>query len=246
MTRSTKLTSGDIKSKRTKKLKKQDYTVFFQKLGYTFKQPYLLQEALTHRSLGFPNNERLEFLGDSVLNCAVSTLLFKHFPQLSEGGLTRVRANFVNQEALYQLASTLDMGKLILLGDGERKSGGHKRPSILANAMEAIIGAIYLESGFEKVDQVIVALYDPLLEQLDPDLFGKDPKTLLQEYLQSRKVDLPEYSTLLTCGDAHAQVFHVECKIPEFAIRTSGEGTSRRRAEQEAARRAYKLAVVRH
>ncbi|MXS85158.1 ribonuclease III [Nitrosomonas sp. HPC101] len=245
MTRS-KFTLGDIKSKRIKKLKEQDYTVFFQKLGYTFKQPNLLQEALTHRSLGFPNNERLEFLGDSVLNCAVSTLLFKHFPQLPEGGLTRLRANFVNQEALHQLASTLDIGGLILLGDGERKSGGHKRPSILANAMEAIIGAIYLESGFAKVDQVIIALYDPLLKQLDPDFFGKDPKTLLQEYLQSQKVDLPEYSTLLTRGDAHARVFHVECVIPEFAIRTSGEGTSRRRAEQEAARRAYKLAVVRH
>ncbi|SFU52654.1 RNAse III [Nitrosomonas eutropha] len=245
MTRS-KFTSQGIKSKHTKKLKKQDYTVFSQKLGYTFKQPDLLQEALTHRSLGFPNNERLEFLGDSVLNCAVSTLLFKRFLLLPEGDLTRLRANFVNQDALHQLASALGIGELILLGDGERKSGGHQRPSILANAMEAIIGAIYLESGFEKVDQVIVALYDPLLKQLDPDVFGKDPKTLLQEYLQSRKVDLPEYSMLLTRGDAHAQIFHVECAIPEFAIRTSGEGTSRRRAEQEAARRAYKLAVVRH
>jgi len=238
--------SREIKNGRTRKLKKQDYTIFFQKLGYVFKQPDLLQEALTHRSLGFPNNERFEFLGDSVLNCAVSILLFDRFPLLPEGDLTRLRANFVNQEALHQLASTLDISALILLGDGERKSGGHRRPSILADAMEAVLGAIYLESGFEKVNQVITALYDPLLEQLDPDVFGKDPKTLLQEYLQSRKVNLPEYSTLSTCGNAHAQVFHVECTIPEFSIRTSGEGTSRRRAEQEAARQAYKLAVVRH
>lgn len=238
--------SRETKSKRTKKLKKQDYTVFFQKLGYAFKQPDLLQEALTHRSLGFPNNERFEFLGDSVLNCAVSTLLFRHFPLLPEGDLTRLRANFVNQEALHQLASTLGINELILLGDGERKSGGYQRPSILANAVEAILGAIYLESGFEKVNQVIAALYNPLLKQLDPDVFGKDPKTLLQEYLQSRKVNLPEYSTLSTCGDAHAQIFHVECIIPEFSIRTSGEGTSRRRAEQEAARQAYKLAIVQH
>lgn len=236
----------EAKSKRTKTLKKQDYSVFFQKLGYTFNQLDLLQEALTHRSLGFPNNERFEFLGDSVLNCAVSTLLFKRFPLLSEGDLTRLRANFVNQEALHQLASTLNISELILLGDGERKSGGHRRPSILANAMEAILGAIYLESGFEKVNQVIAALYAPLLEQLDLDVSGKDPKTLLQEYLQSRKVNLPEYSTLSTRGDAHAQIFHVECVIPEFSIRTSGEGTSRRRAEQEAARRAYELVVVRH
>lgn len=245
MTRS-RFIAREIKNGHTKKLKKQDYTIFFQKLGYVFKQPDLLQEALTHRSLGFPNNERFEFLGDSILNCAVSTLLFNRFPLLPEGDLTRLRANFVNQEALHQLASTLDIGALILLGDGERKSGGHRRPSILADAMEAVLGAIYLESGFEKVNQVITALYDPLLEQLDPDVFGKDPKTLLQEYLQSRKVNLPEYSTLSTCGNAHAQVFHVECIIPEFSIRTSGEGTSRRRAEQEAARQAYKLAVVRH
>ena len=233
----------NTKNKQNKSFKNQDHTVLFQKLGYVFEHIELLQEALTHRSLGLPNNERLEFLGDSVLNCAVSILLFKHFPLLSEGDLTRLRANFVNQEALYQLASTLGISKLILLGEGERKSGGHRRPSILADAMEAIIGAIYLESGFSAVKQTVITLYGPLLRQLDFDSFDKDPKTLLQEYLQSHKIDLPKYSTLAIQGDAHAQVFHVECIIPKFAIRARGEGTSRRRAEQEAAHKAYKLAV---
>lgn len=243
---SSRPVARNTKNKQTKTLKGRDYTVFLQKLGYTFKQPDLLREALTHRSLGFPNNERFEFLGDSVLNCAVSTLLFKRFPSLPEGDLTRLRANFVNQQALHRLASTLSIGELILLGEGERKSGGHHRPSILANAVEAIIGAIYLESGFTAVEQVIVALYEPLIRQLDPDTSGKDSKTLLQEYLQSRKIALPEYNVLLAQGDPHAQIFHVECVIPGFSIRTRGEGTSRRRAEQEAARQAYELAIVRH
>lgn len=238
--------SHNAQNKQIKTLKERGYTVFLQKLGYTFKQPDLLREALTHRSLGFPNNERFEFLGDSVLNCAVSTLLFERFPSLPEGDLTRLRANFVNQQALHRLASTLGIGELILLGEGERKSGGHHRPSILANAVEAIIGAIYLESGFTAVAQVVTALYEPLISQLDPDISGKDPKTLLQEYLQSRKIALPEYTVLSAQGDPHAQIFHVECVIPGFGIRTQGEGTSRRRAEQEAARQAYELAIVRH
>lgn len=241
-----KLVFSNIKNKQAKIKKERNYTVLSQKLGYTFKQTDLLQEALTHRSLGFPNNERFEFLGDSVLNCAVSTLLFKHFPSSPEGDLTRLRANFVNQQALHQLASTLGIGELILLGEGERKSGGHCRPSILANAVEAIIGAIYLESGFTAVEQVVAALYEPLIRQSGPDISGKDPKTLLQEYLQSRKMALPEYSVLSAQGDPHAQVFQVECVIPRFDIRTRGEGTSRRRAEQEAARQAYELVIVRH
>lgn len=245
---SSKFIAKNTKNKQTRTLKEQNYAVFLQKLGYTFKQPDLLREALTHRSLGFPNNERFEFLGDSVLNCAVSTLLFKRFPSLPEGDLTRLRANFVNQQALHQLASTLGIGELILLGEGERKSGGHCRPSILANAVEAIIGAIYLESGFTAVEQVVAALYEPLIRQrqLGPDTSGKDPKTLLQEYLQSHKIALPEYSVLSAQGDPHAQVFQVECVIPRFDIRTRGKGTSRRRAEQEAARQAYELAIVRH
>lgn len=153
-----------------------------------------------------------------MLNCAVSTLLFKRFPSLPEGDLTRLRANFVNQQALHRLASALGIGELILLGEGERKSGGHHRPSILANAVEAIIGAIYLESGFAVVEQVIVALYEPLIRQLDPDTSGKDSKTLLQEYLQSRKIALPEYSVLLAQGDPHAQVFMWNVSFPDSAF----------------------------
>lgn len=225
--------------------KESAYNTFFDKIGYVFKQPALLKEALTHRSYGSPNNERLEFLGDSILNCAVSARLYRCFPLLPEGDLTRLRANFVNQQALYVLASDLDLGSLILLGDGERKSGGHRRPSILADALEAIIGAIYLESGFREVEQIIAKLYDSLIQDLDPDTLGKDPKTLLQEYLQGRKMALPEYTVLSTSGDAHSQVFCVECVIARFDIRTIGEGTSRRRAEQEAARQAYELAVGR-
>lgn len=243
---SSKPVVRNIKNKRIKILKEQSYTLLSQKLGYFFKQSELLQEALTHRSCGFPHNERFEFLGDSVLNCAVSTLLFKRFPSLPEGDLTRLRANFVNQQALHQLASALGIGELILLGEGERKSGGHCRPSILANAVEAIIGAIYLESGFTTVERIIADLYEPLIEQLGPDITSKDPKTQLQEFLQGRKIALPEYSVLSAQGDPHAQIFQVECVISKFDIRTKGEGTSRRRAEQEAARQAYDLAIVRH
>lgn len=219
----------------------RNHAVFFQKIGYTFEQPSLLQEALTHRSSGFPNNERLEFLGDSVLNCAVSVLLYHHFPQLPEGDLTRLRSNFVNQQALYRLATTLEIGELILLGAGERKSGGHRRPSILSDALEAIIGAIFLESGFREVERVISQLYQSQLEGLDPDAFGKDPKTLLQEFLQGRKAALPEYHVLSVQGETGSQVFHVQCVVADFKIYAQGEGSSRRRAEQDAAHRAYAL-----
>lgn len=216
---------------------------FFNKIGYVFKQPALLQEALTHRSFGTPNNERLEFLGDSALNCAVSALLFNKFPGLPEGNLSRLRANLVNQYALFELASELGLGDLIRLGEGERKSGGHHRPSILANALEAVIGAIYLEGGFVQVENFVGNLYKPLLQNLDLETLGKDPKTMLQEYLQSRRIALPEYTIITTSGEAHRQKFKVECVIPKFNIRTIGEGTSRRRAEQEAAKQAYELVI---
>lgn len=220
-------------------LKTPSCLIFFEGIGYTFKQPDLFREALTHRSFGTPNYERLEFLGDSLLNCAVSALLFKQFPQLPEGDLTRTRANFVNQEALFLLASGVGLGELLLLGEGERKSGGHRRPSILADALEAVIGAIYLESGFQEVERVIARLYDRMINDLDLDVSGKDAKTLLQEYLQRRKIGLPQYRTLSLGGDAHTQTFLVECVIEKLAIRTQGEGTSRRRAEQQAAQHAY-------
>ncbi|MDV6343729.1 ribonuclease III [Nitrosomonas sp. Is37] len=216
---------------------------FFLKIGYVFKQPELLQEALTHRSFGYPHNERLEFLGDSALNCAVSALLFKQFPLLPEGNLSRLRANLVNQHALFELASVLRLGDLIRLGEGERKSGGHYRPSILANTLEALIGAIYLEGGFLEVENFVNNLYKPLLQNLDLETLGKDPKTMLQEYLQSRKAALPEYTVIATSGEAHRQKFKVECVIPKLNIRTIGEGTSRRRAEQDAAKQAYELII---
>lgn len=217
----------------------------FHKIGYVFKRPELLQEALTHRSFGSPNNERLEFLGDSALNCAVSALLFKYFPHLPEGNLSRLRANLVNQRALFDLASALGLGDLIRFGEGERRSGGHRRPSILANALEAVIGAIYLEGGFHEAENFVGNLYEPLLEKLDLETWGKDPKTMLQEYLQGRRVALPDYTIITTTGEAHRQKFRVECAIPKFNIRTIGEGTSRRRAEQEAAKQAYELIISR-
>lgn len=214
---------------------------FCDRLGYTFSRPELLQEALTHRSHSAQHNERLEFLGDSVLNCAIAGLFFKRFPQLPEGRLSRFRASMVNQKALAELALRLGMDQLIWLGEGEHKSGGEKRPSILADALEAVFGAIYIDSNFSRAEKVINELYKPMLETIDHETHAKDPKTLLQEFLQSHRLELPEYTVVTTEGKAHQQKFKVECVIPEFNIRTQGEGTSRRRAEQAAAQSAYEL-----
>lgn len=214
---------------------------FCNRLGYEFSRPELLQEALTHRSHSAQHNERLEFLGDSVLNCAIAGLFFKRFPQLPEGRLSRFRASMVNQRALSELALSLGMDQLIWLGEGEHKSGGEKRPSILADALEAVFGAIYIDSDFSRAEQVISELYKPMLETIDLETQAKDPKTLLQEFLQSQRLELPEYTVVKTVGKAHQQKFKVECVISEFNIRTQGEGTSRRRAEQAAAQSAYEL-----
>ncbi len=216
-----------------------DSDALCKKTGYSFSQPELLCQALTHRSYGRPHNERLEFLGDSVLNCAVAGLVFRHFSSLPEGDLSRLRANLVNQQALFKLAQTLDLGKQIKFGEGELKSGGCSRPSILADTLEAVLGAVYLDGGFAKAEEVVITLFTPLLHQFDPQNLSKDPKTLLQEYLQSRKLMLPQYSVIITSGEAHQQQFHVECVVPKLNIRTIGEGASRRSAEQEAAKRAY-------
>ncbi|MDQ3187256.1 MAG: ribonuclease III [Pseudomonadota bacterium] len=213
--------------------------ILCRKLDYFFNQPELLRQALTHRSHSLPHNERLEFLGDSVLNCAVAGLIFRHFPNLTEGNLSRVRANLVNQQALAELAQKLELGELIRFGDGELKSGGDRRPSILADTLEAVLGAIYLDGGFTPAEAVVVDLFAPLLSGLDPQTLGKDPKTLLQESLQSRRLPLPQYSVIATTGEAHQQQFQVECLVPKLNIRTVGEGVSRRSAEQEAAREAY-------
>lgn len=215
------------------------------RLGYQFENPGLLRQALTHRSHSTPHNERLEFLGDGVLNCVIASLLYDRFPRLPEGDLSRLRASLVNQDTLSRLAVALDLGNELRLGEGELKSGGFRRPSILADALEALVGAIFLDGGFDRAADTIRTIYAPLLDALDPDRLGKDPKTLLQEYLQSKRLPLPQYNVVSVKGEAHDQQFQVECVIADLEIRAAGEGQSRRSAEQSAARRAYELAVNR-
>lgn len=209
--------------------------------GYQFSNSGLLRQALTHRSHGAAHNERLEFLGDAVLNCIVAAELFRLFPQLPEGDLSRLRASLVNQQSLYEIALQIELGAQLLLGDGELKSGGACRPSMLADALEALIGAVFLDGGFAAANRLTLHLLDQPLKAIDPSASGKDPKTLLQEYLQGRRIPLPQYSVIATAGEAHEQSFRVECVIPELSIKTHGEGPSRRSAEQVAARRAYEL-----
>jgi ribonuclease III len=205
-------------------------------LGYQFARPELLRQALTHRSYGSPHNERLEFLGDSVLNCVMATVLFERFATLREGDLSRQRANLVKQDTLAGIAQSLGLGDYLKLGEGELKSGGFRRPSILADGLEAIFGAIYLDSGFAEARQAIEKLYEPLLAEVNPKLSGKDAKTELQELLQARKLPLPQYNLRATHGEAHAQEFEVECVVPSLSICVQGVGGSRRHAEQAAAR----------
>ncbi len=211
------------------------------KISHPFRNAALLQQALTHRSYSSNHNERLEFLGDSVLNCVISDLLYRRFPQLAEGDLSRLRASLVNQQALSAVAESLVLGPELMMGEGELKSGGYRRPSILANALEAIIGAVFLDDGFVAAREVIERLFAAQLRAADPRTLGKDPKTLLQELLQARRMALPQYNVVATEGDAHEQTFRVECVIDELNIRTTGEGPSRRSAEQIAARLAHQL-----
>lgn len=210
-----------------------------RQLGHVFKQPHLLQCALTHRSHSQLHNERLEFLGDSVLNCVVAKHLFDAYPDLAEGDLSRLRSNLVNQQTLFTLAQQLNLGELLRLGEGERKSAGFRRPSILADALEAIFGAVFLDAGFAAAEQVILGLYVPFIARADVQSLGKDYKTLLQEYLQGRKLALPKYTVLAIRGEAHAQLFQIECEIGQLKLATHGEGSSRRSAEQAAAEAAY-------
>lgn len=207
-------------------------------IGHGFGRPELLRQALTHRSFGMPHNERLEFLGDSVLNCVVAAGLYQRFASLKEGELSRLRASLVRQETLADIARTLSLGGLLRLGEGELKSGGAQRPSILADALEAVFGAIYVDAGFDAARAVIERLYEPAMGRIDPNDTGKDPKTALQEIVQGRRLPLPRYSLLATYGEAHAQEFEVECIIPDLGIRSVGKGGSRRTAEQQAAQRA--------
>lgn len=205
------------------------------KIGYQFNQPALLSQALTHRSYANLNNERLEFLGDGVLNFIIAHQLFERFPKLPEGDLSRLRAQLVKEATLFELAQELKIGELLHLGEGELKSAGWRRPSILSDALEAIIGASYLEGGFTVAESVVLNLYAKRLDNIDPTSIDKDAKSKLQEYLQSKKMDLADYQVISVEGEAHAQTFKVSCALNKLKIKTVGEGTSRRNAEQQAA-----------
>lgn len=211
-----------------------------QALGHRFDDEKLLKAALTHRSYGADHNERLEFLGDSLLNCIVAAELFRRFPQLPEGDLSRLRANLVCQDSLHQIARGLNLGQCLRLGEGEVRSGGRMRPSILADALEALIGSIYLDGGFAAVSAAVNRLYASLYEGLMPGDVAKDPKTRLQEWLQARRKPLPKYVLLETTGAAHEQCFEVACELASPTLRLTGQGSSRRIAEQVAAENALK------
>lgn len=205
------------------------------RLQHRFEQPRLLERAITHRSFSSDHYERLEFLGDSVLSLAVSALLFERLCELPEGDLSRVRANLVKQDTLCEIAMRIGLPQVLRLGEGEKRSGGHKRPSILADALEAIIGAVYLDAGFETASALVRRLYSGLELNAQMSAMGKDPKTALQEWLQGRKMLLPLYRVVGTQGEAHRQTFDVECLITETGHCERGIGASRRAAEQAAA-----------
>jgi ribonuclease-3 len=207
-------------------------------IDYRFANASLLLTALTHRSHGSPNNERLEFLGDSILDAVIAVALYERFPQMSEGDMSRLRANLVCRESLHELALSLSLGDHLRLGEGEMKSGGAGRPSILADALEAIFGAVWLDGGFDGASRVIVRLYERMLTGIASGKPVKDAKTRLQEYLQGLRLPLPKYVLSETDGEAHAQTFLVACEIDSRRIRTEGRGGSRRAAEQIAAENA--------
>jgi len=210
------------------------------RLGHAFANPEFARQALTHRSYGTPHNERLEYLGDSLLNCAVATLLYERFPKLPEGDLSRLRAALVNQASLSEVALSLGLGEVLRLGEGELKSGGFRRPSILADAVEALLGAVYLDAGFDAVRGAVQRLLGERLERAEKRPVDKDPKTALQELLQGRKLALPRYLVQKTEGEAHEQTFVVECRVDELGVVAGGTGGSRRAAEQAAAQAVLK------
>lgn len=215
--------------------------VLQDRLGHRFLSPGLLDQALTHRSHGASHNERLEFLGDSVLNCAVAALLYCRFSAIDEGDLSRVRANLVRQQTLYEIAQRIELSACMRLGEGELRSGGSRRPSILADGLEAVLGAVLIDAGFDVALAVVERLYEPILRNVDPHTLGKDAKTLLQEWLQSRKIPLPVYAVVATHGAAHNQMFEVECAVPKLGVQALGSGASRRAAEQAAAKKALEM-----
>lgn len=208
-----------------------------RRLGYRFERAELLGTALTHRSFGAEHNERLEFLGDAMLNLGVSRLLFDRFGSSDEGELTRVRAHLVREDSLHRVALALRLPEVLRLSDGEARGGGAQRPSILADAMEAIIGAVYLDGGYEAAHALVGQLFGEIIASTGVDNWRKDAKTELQEWLQGRKLPVPLYRIIATRGQAHAQIFEVECCVPSAEVTETGEGRSRRAAEQEAARR---------
>jgi ribonuclease-3 len=206
-----------------------------QRLGHAFSSPALLSQALTHRSFGTPHNERLEFLGDGVLNCRIAALLYERFRGLPEGDLSRIRANLVNQVPLARIANDLGLGEALRLGEGEVRTGGAFRASILADALEALLGAVYLDAGFDTAARVIDQLFLPMIEADGGHIQVKDPKTRLQELLQSKRESLPEYRVARIEGAQHRQTFVVECVVVSRGEKSTGEGNSRRNAEQKAA-----------
>jgi ribonuclease-3 len=208
-----------------------------QRIGYRFEDAGLLSRALTHRSFGADHNERLEFLGDAVLSLTISGLLFERFAGSDEGDLTRVRAHLVREESLHRVALQLDLPEVLNLGEGEARGGGAQRPSILADALEALIGATFLDGGFDAARAVVKGLFGEIIATTDVASWSKDAKTELQEWLQARRLPVPTYRISATRGQAHAQTFEVECTVPALNLVESGEGRSRRVAEQEAARR---------
>lgn len=212
------------------------------RLGHRFAERKLLEQAVTHRSFGAVHNERLEFLGDSILNCVIAQLLYVKYVRLDEGDLSRLRANLVKQATLADIAERIALSDFLKLGEGEMKSGGFRRPSILADALEATFGAVFVDAGFDATRGVIARLFEPILKGVDPKTLGKDAKTLLQEYLQGKRIALPVYTVVETRGAAHAQEFEVECAIPKLALSLRGTGRSRRAAEQGAAKLALEAA----
>jgi ribonuclease-3 len=209
--------------------------------GYVFAQPALCRAAVTHRSAGADHNERLEFLGDSILNCSVARLLYDAHPEADEGALSRLRATLVSGETLAQIAGELGLGEHLKLGSGELKSGGFRRASILADALEALLGAIFLDSGFDAAAAAVARIMGPRLSELPAADTLKDPKTRLQEALQAHGLALPVYTLTAVAGDPHAQSFTVTCEVPVFELAAVGEGGSRRRAEQLAAAKLLEL-----
>lgn len=205
-------------------------------ISHAFRDAGLLEQALTHRSAGQPHNERLEFLGDAIVNLLAAEALYEAWPKADEGTLTRARTELVRESALASIARTLELGQLLHMGPGEMKSGGHRRDSILADAVEAVVGAIYLDAGLDACRQVAMPWFGPLIAALPPpNKIGKDPKTALQEWLQARGRPLPAYELIAESGEEHARHFEVACRIESLGLQTGGEGPSRRGAEQQAA-----------